>query len=211
MPDKTAQWVFLGALLAMLTLFRESRRFFWIFSVLVLPGTFAHECCHLALGLLLNGQPAGFTLLPRREGKGWAMGSVSFGHLTWYNAFFIGMAPLMLLPAAYGLVRWRLGGQPVFGWPEALAIYGIANLIYAGLPSWQDCKQAARSPIGWLLLAGGIAWGWHWYYSPVGSGPLPAWVLRMKKMSGRREMHSTPMIQKVSANAIMLACLSRRP
>ena len=41
---------------------------FWVFSLLVLPGTFAHEACHLVLGLLLNGRPAGFNLLPRRKG-----------------------------------------------------------------------------------------------------------------------------------------------
>ncbi|MDR3672176.1 MAG: hypothetical protein P4L36_15110 [Holophaga sp.] len=158
-----AQWAFLAALVAMLALLHGSRRHFWLFSILVLPGTFAHEGCHLLLGLLLGGRPAGFNLLPRREGRGWEMGSVSFSHITWYNAFFIGMAPLLLLPAAYGLARWRLGGGPVLDWPEVLAIYVIANLAYAALPSWQDCRIAARSPIGWLLLAGGIAWGWHSY------------------------------------------------
>lgn len=181
MPSSTGQWLFLAAVVAALGLFRWARRFFWVFSLLVLPGTFAHEFCHLALGLLLNGKPAGFNLLPRRHEQGWEMGSVSFSHLTWYNAFFIGMAPLMLLPAAFYLMRWRLGLLAGFDWREALAIYLIANLVYAALPSWQDCKHAARSPIGWLLLAGGIAWGWHWYQgrtnapraaalSPRGSG-----------------------------------------
>ena len=107
MSSQHAQWAFLAALVAMLALFHGARRYFWIFSILVLPGTFAHECCHLAFGLLLNGGPAGFSLLPRREGRGWVMGSVSCAHLTWYNAFFIGLAPLLMLPAAYQLARWR--------------------------------------------------------------------------------------------------------
>ena len=124
MPSQTV-WLFLGAVVAMLGLLHWSRRFFWVFSILVLPGTFAHETCHLLLGLVLNGKPAGFSLLPRRAGGGWEMGSATFSHLTWYNAFFVGMAPLLLLPAAYGLLVWRLGGQPVFGWPEALARRGI--------------------------------------------------------------------------------------
>lgn len=175
MPSDRPQWLFLGGLVVALGLLHWSRRYFWIFSVLVLPGTFVHETCHLLLGLLLNGKPARFDLLPRREGRGWAMGSVSFSHLTWYNAFFIGMAPLLMLPAAYGLVRWRLGGQPVFGWQEALAIYVIANLVYASLPSWQDCKLAARSPVGWLLLAGGMAWGWHWYQTQSRPDGLAGW------------------------------------
>jgi len=177
MPDSAGPWLFLGAVVATLALLRWSRRCFWLFSVLVLPGTFAHESCHLAMGLLLNGRPAGFTLLPRRAGNGWEMGSASFSHLTWYNAFFVGMAPLLLLPAAYGLLRWRLAGQPVFGWPEALAVYLIANLVYAALPSWQDCRIAARSPVGWLLLAAGLAWAWRAWQraqqpaAPRGSGP----------------------------------------
>jgi hypothetical protein len=154
-------WIFLAAVVAMLLVFRWSRRFFWAFSILVLPGTFAHEACHLAVGVALGGRPAGFNLLPRRTGGSWEMGSVSFSRLTWYNAFFVGMAPLLLLPAAHLLLRWRLAHQPVFGWQEALAIYVIANLVYAALPSWQDLRVAARSPVGWLLLAAGLAWGWH--------------------------------------------------
>ena len=161
LPGNPTQWQFLGAAVACLALLRWSRRFFWIFSVLVLPGTVAHEACHLVLGLLLNGRPAGFNLIPRRSGQGWEMGSVSFAHMTWYNAFFVGMAPLLLLPAAYGLARWRLGSALGFHGQEALAIYLIANLVYACVPSWQDCRIAARSPIGWLLLAAGLAWGWH--------------------------------------------------
>jgi len=174
MPGPGVQWLFLAALVAMLALFHWTRRFFWVFSVLVLPGTFIHECCHLLLGLVLNGKPAGFNLLPRREGKGWELGSVSFSHLTWYNAFFVGMAPLLMLPAAYALVRWRLGLQPrLDGW-ELLAVYLIANLVYAALPSWQDLRIAARSPIGWLLLAGGVAWGWHWYQVRTSAPPAAA-------------------------------------
>ena len=175
MASLNPQWIFLAVVVVMLGLLHWMRRFFLVFAVLVLPGTLAHECCHLVLGLLLRGEPAGFNLLPRRgrDGRGWEMGSVGFRNLTWYNAFFIGMAPLLLLPAAYALVRWRLTAQPVFDWREALIIYLIANLVYAGLPSWQDCRLAARSPIGWLLLAAGLAWGWSRYRAPV-SAPRAA-------------------------------------
>jgi len=176
MSSQNAQWIFLAAVVVMLGLLHWMRRFFLVFAVLVLPGTLAHECCHLVLGLLLNGEPAGFNLLPQRgrDGRGWEMGSVSFRNLTWYNAFFIGMAPLLLLPAAYALVRWRLGLQPrLDGW-ELLAVYLIANLVYAALPSWQDLRIAARSPIGWLLLAGGVAWGWHWYQVRTSAPPAAA-------------------------------------
>jgi len=75
-------------------------------------------------------------------------------------------------------VRWRLAALPVFDWREALIIYLIANLVYAGLPSWQDCKLAARSPIGWLLLAAGLAWGWRRYQEPAHGSSSPAMTLR---------------------------------
>jgi hypothetical protein len=152
-------WVFLAALVAALALFQWARRLFWVFSLLVLPGTFAHEVSHLLFGLLLNGKPARINLLPRRDGSGWVMGSVTFSNLRWYNAFFIGMAPLALLPLAYGILIWRLGLTPSLRWQEGLAVYLIANLVYAALPSWQDCKEAAKSPIGWVLLAGALVWG----------------------------------------------------
>jgi hypothetical protein len=161
MTLQTREWLYLGSIGATILGLRSLRRIFWAFTLLALPGTLAHEALHFLTGLLLNGGPVRFSLFPRREGKGWVMGSVTFDHLTWYNAFFIAMAPLLLLPAAYGLVLWRLQGPLVPTWPEGLGVYVIANLVHASLPSWQDVKIGARSPIGWILLAGCLAWAWH--------------------------------------------------
>lgn len=151
---------YLAGTAAALWLLNQARRSFWLFSLLALPGTFCHELCHWILGHLLHGRPVGFTVLPRREGRGWVLGAVALANLRWYNAFFIGLAPLLLLPAAYGLVRWRLGQHPAFGWSEAGMVYLLANLVFGALPSWQDLRMAARSPVGWLLLAGALGWGW---------------------------------------------------
>jgi len=151
---------YLVGLAAVLWLLNQARRSFWLFSLLVLPGTFCHELCHWLTGHLLNGRPVHFTVLPRREGRGLVLGAVVLSNLRWYNAFFIGLAPLLLLPAAYGLFLWRLGQSPVFGWPEAAMVFLLANLVFGAMPSWQDLRIAARSPIGWLLLAGALTWGW---------------------------------------------------
>ncbi len=155
-----------------LWLLNHARRSFWLFSLLVLPGTFCHELCHWTAGHLLNGRPVRFTVLPRREGRGWVLGAVAFSNLRWYNAFFIGLAPLVLLPAAYGLLLWRLDGHPALGWPEAALVFLLANLVFGAIPSGQDLRIAARSPVGWLLLAGALAWGWTRIASGPGARPL---------------------------------------
>lgn len=152
---------YLAGMAAMLWLLNQARRSFWLFSLLALPGTVCHELCHWIVGGLLNGRPVHFTVLPRREGHGFVLGSVAFANLRWYNAFFIGLAPVLLLPTAYGLFRWRLGSHPVLGWPEAGIVVVLANLVFGAIPSWQDLRIAARSPIGWLLLVVGLAWGWQ--------------------------------------------------
>ncbi len=153
-------FTYLAGVAAGLWLLRQARRSFWLVAILALPGTLAHELCHWLFGKLLNGRPVRFTVLPRREGRAYVLGTVAFGNLRWYNAFFIGMAPLLLLPGAYGLFRWRLSAHPAFSWPEALVAFLIANLLYGAIPSWQDLRIAARSPVGWGLLALALAWVW---------------------------------------------------
>jgi hypothetical protein len=152
---------------AMLWAMSQARRSFWLLSLLVLPGTFCHELCHWGVGRLLNGRPIHFTVFPKRVGRGLVLGSVVFSNLNWYNAFFIGLAPLLLLVAAYGLFLWRLGGKPEFGWTEAGVVYFLANLLFGAVPSWQDLRVAARSPIGWLLLLGALVYGWLRFMKPL--------------------------------------------
>ncbi len=151
---------------AMLWAMNQARRSFWLFSLLVLPGTLCHELCHWMVGKLLNGRPVHFTVFPKRVGRSFVQGSVAFSNLRWYNAFFIGLAPLLLLVAAYGLFVWRLGGHPVFGWKEAGVVFFLANLLFGAMPSWQDLRVAARSPVGWFLLAGALGFGWMRFVKP---------------------------------------------
>jgi hypothetical protein len=164
--DHGLSFAYLVGTAAMLWVMNQARRSFWLFSLLVLPGTFCHELCHWMVGKLLNGRSVHFTVVPRRAEGGFVLGSVTFSNLRWYNAFFIGLAPLLLLAAAYGLFRWRLGGQPVLGWKEAGTVFFLANLLFGAVPSWQDLRVAARSPIGWLLLAGALVYGWMRFTKP---------------------------------------------
>lgn len=170
MNPSLRELIYLAILVGILLLFQRLKRLFLLFSLAVLPGTFCHELCHLCVGGLLNGKPVNFTLLPKRERHAYVMGSVTFAQIRWYNAFFLGMAPLLLLPVAYGILAWRMKAHPSISWNEGLWLYLIANLVYASLPSWQDLRIAARSPIGWLLLVVAATYGWlqfHAVHSPV--------------------------------------------
>lgn len=167
--------VYLAGMAAMLWVLNQAKRSFWLCSLLALPGTLCHEACHWAVGKVLNGQPVHFTVIPRKEGHGFVLGSVAFRNLRWYNAFFVGMAPLALLPLAHGLLLWRLGGDPALGWPEAAMVFLLANLVFAAVPSWQDVRIAARSPLGWLLLGAVLVGGWLRFVRPdAASVPAPA-------------------------------------
>lgn len=153
--------LYLAAMAAVLWLLNQAKRSFWLCSLLALPGTICHEACHWMVGKLLRGEPVRFTVMPRREGRSFVLGSVAFRNLRWYNAFFVGLAPLALLPLAYGLLLWRLGSHPQLAWSEVAVVFLLANLVFAALPSWQDLKIAARSPVGWLLLGAALVVGWH--------------------------------------------------
>ncbi len=183
MGEQALPFAYLVGTAAMLWLMNQAKRSFWLFSLLVLPGTLCHELCHWLAGKLLNGHPVHFTVFPRRVGRGFVLGSVSLANLRWYNAFFIGLAPLLLLAAAYGLFLWRLGGHPMFGWKEAGAVFCLANLLFGAVPSWQDLRMAARSPIGWLLLAWGLGYGWMRFgrQPRVEAGPPASSDLKMRR------------------------------
>ena len=94
-PMRAHTLAYLGAMAAVLWLMNQARRSFWLLSLLALPGTCCHEVCHWVAGRLMNGQPVRFTVIPHREGEGYVLGSVHFANLRWYNAFFVGMAPLV--------------------------------------------------------------------------------------------------------------------
>ena len=142
--------IYLGVVLGFVLLLVLLRRSVALLSVVAFPGTLLHELLHFFVGLLLLGRPLGFSVIPRRVSHGYALGSVRFANVRWYNGCFIGLAPLLLLPLALWLLAWRLHGLQ--GWPpqELAWSYLLATLIYASLPSWPDIKIAAAS--SWLLL-----------------------------------------------------------
>jgi hypothetical protein len=124
-----------------------------------LTGVILHEAAHLLVGLMLRARPTGISLLPRREGNGWRLGSIGFRRITAFNALPVALAPLGLIGVAFWLARhW-------FTWlaqslPATLALYCcVFVLLYNSLPSRQDLRVACtwRSLLLYVPLAAVLA------------------------------------------------------
>jgi hypothetical protein len=123
----------------------------WIYALMALPGTVAHELAHFIVAWILGAQPSFPALVPTRTQHGWQLGSVAFrvGHV---RAVPIALAPLVLAPLALWWAGWFLHGAtlPLYG----LHIWMIAALLTASLPSKTDVKLAL--PALTILLVVGL-------------------------------------------------------
>ena len=124
-------------------------------AILLLPGTFVHEFLHLAIGLILNGKPRSISLWPRRVAHDqWILGSVGFVNLCWYNAVFIGLAPLLavagLMVAAPSAQGWALQVSDFQRWAVT------APIVVMCMPSTVDLKLCLKS---WPILVLLAVWG----------------------------------------------------
>ena len=116
-----------------------------VVAVTQLPGVILHESAHLLAGILFRAVPRSFSLIPRRNGQGgWTLGSVEFGRITAFNAVPIALAPLCLLPLAYGVFRyWFLWFSTTLS--HTLLLYvSLFLLVYNALPSRQDMRVACN-------------------------------------------------------------------
>lgn len=136
---------YLASIFGILALFSLMRLRMELLVLAVFPGTLFHELCHLLASMLFGGKVTSFRLLPKRVGRSFILGSVECGNVRWYNGFFIGLAPLLLLPVAFGLLLWRLKIWHGLHLRELPWIYLIACLTYAAIPSRQDLCLAAKS------------------------------------------------------------------
>lgn len=129
-----------------------------------LTGVILHETAHLLVGLLLRAEPTGFSVIPRREGNRWRLGSVSFRRVNSLNAVPVALAPLGLVAVAYWFsLNWFRWYAPTF--PLTLALYAVVFILtYNALPSSQDLRVACR----WtsVLLYTSVAAAFAWYQWP---------------------------------------------
>jgi hypothetical protein len=131
----------MACVLVALAIIRLSRHAgMWIYALVALPGTLAHELAHFIVAWILFAHPRFPSLVPiRMEGGGWRLGSVAF-RADHARALPIAMAPLALAPIA---LWWAGTFLHAASWP----LYGVhawlvAAMVTASMPSRVDFKLA---------------------------------------------------------------------
>jgi len=131
---------------------------FFLFSVV---GTLCHELAHFSVGLLLGAEPVGFTIIPRRNGRTWELGSVSFANLRWYNAAPAALAPFLVLLVPLAVAWWRTRSPWRFGPADLVLTLVLAPQFLSFWPSPVDWKLSLRSwPYLLIIVAAGMAYCW---------------------------------------------------
>ncbi|WP_075796046.1 hypothetical protein [Massilia putida] len=136
---------------------------FFLFSA---AGTFCHELAHFAVGLLLGAEPIGFTIIPRRNGRTWELGSVSFANLRWYNAAPAALAPFLVLLVPLTVAWWRTRTAWQFGPADLAMTLLLAPQFLAFWPSPVDWKLALRS-WPYLLIIAAAALAACWFHTSL--------------------------------------------
>lgn len=116
-----------------------------------LAGTFLHEASHWLVALVLLGRPIGFSIIPVRQADGsLQLGAVRVGNLRWWNAVFIGCAPLAL--GGIGVWLVSLGES---GWASDRNIglgFAASQCFLACWPSREDLRHAGPSALAYGLI-----------------------------------------------------------
>jgi hypothetical protein len=133
-----------------------------LFFVFTVAGTLCHELAHFGVGLLLAAEPVGFSIVPRRTGRTWELGAVTFANLRWYNAAPAALAPLLVLLVPLGVAGWRTQGAWTFGPLDLALTFLLAPQFLSFWPSPVDWRLALRSwPYLVLAAIGGIVFAWR--------------------------------------------------
>jgi hypothetical protein len=150
-----------AALAFLIRMLAGTHPFFFLFTV---AGTICHELAHFAVGLVTGARPSSLTIIPRRVGPNWELGSVTLLRVRWYNAAPAALAPFLIIVLPFLVAHWRT----VPGWkfqPIDLAIaFALAPQFLSFWPSKVDWRIALRS---WpYLLIIGIAAALALYVRP---------------------------------------------
>jgi hypothetical protein len=142
-----------AALAFLIRLLAGSHPFFFLFTV---AGTICHELAHFAVGLLTGARPTSLTVIPRRVGRNWELGSVTLMRVRWYNAAPAALAPVLIIALPFLVARWRTTPGWTFQPTDLLIAFALAPQFLSFWPSAVDWRIALRS-WPYLLIVGAIA------------------------------------------------------
>ena len=147
-----------AALAVVIRLLAATHPFFFLFTV---AGTICHELAHFVAGFFTGAKPGSFTIIPRRKGRHWELGSVTLHRVRWYNAAPTALAPLFIIAIPFAIAGWRTaGGAWRFAPADLLIALALAPQFLSFWPSRIDWRIAARSwPV--LIIMGAGAW-FYW-------------------------------------------------
>lgn len=135
------------------------RRYGYGLALVGLGATILHEVCHWLVGLLLNAKPCSISLWPKRHGRVWLLGSVTFARLNIWNAAFVAFAPLCMAPLAWYVFRtWMIPAYLTGATLEWTTFgYFVSCCVFGCVPSRADVKagflSASMYACGAIFLA----------------------------------------------------------
>jgi hypothetical protein len=128
-----------------------------VFFLFHLAGTISHELAHFMVGLLTGAAPRSFSIIPRRSGNSWQLGSVMLTNIRWYNAAPAALAPILIILIPALVAAWRTQNGLNFKIIDLGLAFLLAPQFLSFLPSFADWKIALYS-WPYLVLGGGIWW-----------------------------------------------------
>jgi hypothetical protein len=137
--------LYLAPSLLLALVIRRLSSFHPVFFLFTLAGTICHELAHFCVGLLTGARPAGFSVMPRRMGRSWQLGSVSLTRVRWYNAAPVALAPFLVAAVPLAVALWRTHPGWQFQPLDLLLAFAVAPQFLACWPSAVDWKIALRS------------------------------------------------------------------
>ncbi|MES2899220.1 MAG: hypothetical protein V4723_05785 [Pseudomonadota bacterium] len=149
--------VYLGPSIALAVVIRilaGRHPFFFLFTV---AGTVCHELAHFIAGFLTGAKPASLSIIPRKTGRSWELGSVTLTRVRWYNAAPAALAPFAILLIPIAVAWWRTRGPWHFQAVDVAIAFALAPQFLSAWPSRVDWRIAARS-WPYLFIIAGLAW-----------------------------------------------------
>ncbi|MDQ1812873.1 hypothetical protein RBA41_06100 [Massilia sp. CCM 9210] len=143
-----------AALALVIRVLAGAHPFFFLFTV---AGTICHELAHFVAGLLTGARPASFTVIPRRVGRHWELGSVTLTRVRWYNAAPAALAPLVIVLLPFCVAWWRTRQAWQFDTRDLFIALALAPQFLSFWPSMVDWRIAVRS-WPYLFIIAGAAW-----------------------------------------------------